>query len=74
VSRTVAEQIAGGDMRVFGIMIESHLVAGRQDLVAGRELVYGQSVTDGCIGWEDSVGVLDGLAQAVRSRRLANAE
>ena len=74
MSRTVAEQIAGGDMRVFGIMIESHLVAGRQDLVAGRELVYGQSVTDGCIGWEDSVASPEGLAEAVRQRRLAAAE
>jgi 3-deoxy-7-phosphoheptulonate synthase len=51
-------------------MVESHLVGGRQDLVPGKELVYGQSVTDGCIDWDTSVGVLDGLAQAVRARRL----
>jgi 3-deoxy-7-phosphoheptulonate synthase len=51
-------------------MIESHLLAGRQDLVPGKELAYGQSVTDGCIDWETSVGVLEGLAAAVRQRRL----
>ncbi len=51
-------------------MIESHLVAGRQDLVPGKELVYGQSVTDGCIDWESSVTVLEGLANAVKQRRL----
>jgi 3-deoxy-7-phosphoheptulonate synthase len=74
VLRTVGEQLAAGDVRIFGVMVESHLVAGRQDLVPGRPLVYGQSVTDGCIGWEESVAVLDGLAQAVRDRRLAAAE
>jgi 3-deoxy-7-phosphoheptulonate synthase len=54
-------------------MIESNLVEGRQDLPAagkGQSLVYGQSVTDGCIDWDTSVGVLEGLAQAVRQRRL----
>jgi 3-deoxy-7-phosphoheptulonate synthase len=51
-------------------MVESHLVAGRQDLVPGRELVYGQSVTDGCIDWDSSVKVLEGLAQAVIQRRV----
>jgi 3-deoxy-7-phosphoheptulonate synthase len=51
-------------------MIESHLVGGRQDLVPGKELTYGQSVTDGCIDWDASVAVLEGLAQAVRDRRL----
>jgi 3-deoxy-7-phosphoheptulonate synthase len=70
----VGRQVAAGDMRLFGVMVESHLVAGRQDLVAGRELVYGQSVTDGCIGWEESIAVLDGLAQAVRQRRIAAQE
>jgi len=54
-------------------MVESHLVAGRQDLVPGKPLTYGQSITDGCIGWEDSVGVLDTLAQAVRARRQVTA-
>ncbi len=74
VLRDIGQQMAAGDMRIFGVMVESHLVAGRQDLVAGRQLVYGQSVTDGCIGWEDSVTVLEGLAEAVRQRRLAAAE
>jgi 3-deoxy-7-phosphoheptulonate synthase len=52
-------------------MVESHLVAGRQDLVPGKELTYGQSVTDGCIDWDSSVQVLQGLAAAVRQRRIA---
>jgi 3-deoxy-7-phosphoheptulonate synthase len=51
-------------------MIESNLKAGRQDLVPGKELVYGQSITDACIGWEESVPLLDVLAEAVRKRRL----
>ena len=70
VCADIAQQVAGGDMRIVGVMIESHLVAGRQDLVLGKELVYGQSVTDGCISWEDSLGVLEGLAEAVKQRRL----
>jgi len=52
-------------------MVESHIVAGRQDLVAGRELTYGQSITDGCIGWDDSIAVLESLAADVRERRRA---
>jgi 3-deoxy-7-phosphoheptulonate synthase len=70
----IGRQLAAGESRVFGVMVESHLVAGRQDLVPGRALVYGQSVTDGCIGWEESVTALDALAQAVRERRLVMAE
>lgn len=70
VCADIAKQVAGGDTRIVGVMIESHLVAGRQDLVPGKELVYGQSVTDGCISWEDSLGVLEGLAEAVKQRRL----
>ncbi len=66
----VAQQVLRGDGRIFGIMLESHLKAGRQDLVPGKPLVYGQSITDGCIGWEDSRAVLDTLADAVRQRRL----
>jgi len=53
------------------VMIESHLVAGRQDLTPGRALVYGQSITDGCIDWETSVPLLDRLAKAVEERRRA---
>jgi 3-deoxy-7-phosphoheptulonate synthase len=74
VCADIAQQIAGGDTRVVGVMIESHLVAGRQDLVPGRELTYGQSVTDGCIDWESSVKVLEGLADAVKQRRLMDTE
>ena len=70
VAREVARQVATGDDRIFGVMVESHLKAGRQDLVPGKALVYGQSITDGCIGWEDSVPVLRNLAEAVRQRRL----
>jgi 3-deoxy-7-phosphoheptulonate synthase len=70
VGQDVARQIAGGDGRIFGIMAESHLKAGRQDLVPGKPLVYGQSITDGCLGWEDSRALLDTLAEAVRKRRV----
>jgi len=66
----VAKQVSAGDTRIIGVMVESHLVGGRQDLVAGQPLTYGQSITDGCIDWDKSVAVLDGLAQAVRERRL----
>jgi 3-deoxy-7-phosphoheptulonate synthase len=65
----VAAQLEGGERRVVGVMVESHLVAGRQDLVPGKPLVYGQSITDGCIDWPASVGCLERLAAAVRLRR-----
>jgi 3-deoxy-7-phosphoheptulonate synthase len=70
VCADISSQIAAGDTRIVGVMIESNLVAGRQDMIAGKELVYGQSITDGCISWEDSVAVLNGLASAVKQRRL----
>ena len=69
VCADVGSQIAQGETRVMGLMIESHLVAGRQDLIAGQPLVYGQSVTDGCIDWDSSVKVLEALADSVRERR-----
>ncbi|MBQ0725478.1 MAG: 3-deoxy-7-phosphoheptulonate synthase [Cycloclasticus sp.] len=69
VGADVAEQIAGGDMRISGVMIESNLVAGRQDPVEGQDLVYGQSITDACIDWDSSVQLLTDLAAAVRNRR-----
>ena len=59
--------------RIIGVMVESHLVAGRQDLVPGKPLTYGQSVTDACIGWDDSVEVLETLVESVRKRRLQTA-
>jgi 3-deoxy-7-phosphoheptulonate synthase len=70
VVRDVADQLADGEGRIFGVMVESHLVAGRQDLVQGRPLQYGQSMTDACIGWDDTVTALDLLAQGVVERRL----
>jgi 3-deoxy-7-phosphoheptulonate synthase len=70
VCADIASQVARGDTRIVGVMVESHLVAGRQDLVPGKELTYGQSITDGCIDWDSSVQVLEGLAEAVRQRRL----
>jgi 3-deoxy-7-phosphoheptulonate synthase len=70
VGREVSAQIAHGDDRITGVMIESNLKAGRQDLIPGKELVYGQSITDACIGWDETVPLLEGLAEAVRARRL----
>ena len=69
----IAGQIGGGEQRIVGVMVESHLVGGRQDLVHGKELVYGQSITDGCIGWEDTVRALELLSAAVRERRRLQA-
>jgi len=69
VIESVAAQLETGERRIVGVMVESHLVGGRQDLVAGRPLAYGQSITDGCIDWDASVAVLERLAQAVRRRR-----
>jgi 3-deoxy-7-phosphoheptulonate synthase len=69
----VARQLEAGEARIVGLMVESHLVGGRQDLVPGKTLAYGQSITDACLGWDDSVNVLDRLAGAVRGRRLKSA-
>ena len=69
VAADIARQIAAGATSIAGVMLESHLVEGRQDITNGRTgLRYGQSVTDGCIGWESTEAVLDDLAQAVRQR------
>ena len=73
VCDSVAEQISGGEERIMGVMVESHLVEGRQDLSPDKPLTYGQSVTDACINWDDSVAVMEKLAVAVRARRLAEA-
>ncbi|MDH3354969.1 MAG: 3-deoxy-7-phosphoheptulonate synthase AroG [Chromatiales bacterium] len=70
VGQDVAGQIAHGDRRIIGVMIESNLVAGRQDWRADQELVYGQSITDACISWDESEPLLRELAGAVRKRRL----
>jgi 3-deoxy-7-phosphoheptulonate synthase len=71
VAADIAQQIAGGEQRISGVMIESNLVAGRQDVVPGKPLTYGQSITDGCIDWETTVSVLNTLADAVETRRRA---
>ena len=73
VVSAIAAQVASGDRRIVGTMIESHLVAGRQDLIPGQPLTYGQSITDGCIDWTTSVEVLEELAQAVGQRRRLRA-
>jgi 3-deoxy-7-phosphoheptulonate synthase len=69
VCHDVARQIAGGDKRILGVMIESNLVAGAQPLVPGKPLLYGQSITDGCIDWAETYELLKELAAAVRARR-----
>jgi 3-deoxy-7-phosphoheptulonate synthase len=68
VGNSVAEQIANGDNRIIGTMIESHLVAGRQDVKPDQELVYGQSITDACLGWDSTVGLIKTLADASKRR------
>jgi 3-deoxy-7-phosphoheptulonate synthase len=70
VARDIAGQVAAGDARICGVMIESHINPGRQDLVAGEPLEYGVSITDACIGWDSTVESLKELAAAVRARRL----
>jgi 3-deoxy-7-phosphoheptulonate synthase len=67
--KDVAGQIASGADEIFGLMLESFLVDGRQDLEKGKELVFGQSITDACIGWERTEPVLAELEAAVRERR-----
>ena len=73
VARDIAGQIAGGSRSVFGLMIESHLCAGAQKFTPGKDqpfaLEYGKSITDACLGWDDSLSTLEGLAAAVKARR-----
>ncbi|MGH8247814.1 MAG: 3-deoxy-7-phosphoheptulonate synthase, partial [Gammaproteobacteria bacterium] len=71
VGQKVAQQIAAGENRIFGVMIESHLVAGRQDVIPAKQLVYGQSITDACLGWNDTEKLVRELAESVRRRRRA---
>ncbi|HFD12855.1 MAG TPA: 3-deoxy-7-phosphoheptulonate synthase [Crenotrichaceae bacterium] len=69
VGKNIAQQVAAGNHKIMGAMIESHLVAGRQDIQPGKILVYGQSITDACIGLDDSKDLLELLAEAVEKRR-----
>jgi 3-deoxy-7-phosphoheptulonate synthase len=73
VAQDIAGQVSRGSRQVFGVMVESHLQPGAQKFTPGKDdpsrLVYGQSITDACIGWDDSVGVLEVLSQAVKARR-----
>ncbi len=73
VARVIADQVSAGDDRIMGVMVESNLVAGRQDLTPGKPLVHGQSITDACISWEDTVPLLETLASAVEQGRRARA-
>ncbi|HJV63700.1 MAG TPA: 3-deoxy-7-phosphoheptulonate synthase, partial [Albitalea sp.] len=73
VARDVAAQLAGGSRRIFGVMVESHLHAGAQKFSPGKDdpskLAYGKSITDACLGWDDSLTVLEVLSDAVKARR-----
>jgi 3-deoxy-7-phosphoheptulonate synthase len=73
VARDIAAQVAAGSHRVFGLMVESHLHAGAQKFTAGKDdaaaLEYGKSITDACLGWDDSLSVLETLSAAVLARR-----
>lgn len=72
VGKNVAEQIANNENRNFGVMIESHLIEGRQDVVNGKKLTYGQSITDACLGWDDTEALIKNLAKAVQKRKGIN--
>ena len=73
VAVDLARQVGGGSTSIFGVMVESHLVPGAQKFTPGEHqpcnLTYGQSITDACIGWDDSVAVLETLSEAVKARR-----
>ena len=71
VCQDIAGQLAAGEDKIMGVMIESNLVGGRQDLGDPQQLTYGQSITDPCIGWDETVGCLDELAKAVQARNKA---
>jgi len=69
VAADIAAQLAGGEKRIVGVMVESNLIEGRQEIVPGKPPKFGQSVTDACLGWDDSIKVLEALAEGVRKRR-----
>lgn len=78
VARDIAGQISGGSRSVFGVMIEGHLVGGAQKFTPGKDevaaLTYGQSITDACLGWDDSLATLAELSDAVLQRRVKQTE
>jgi 3-deoxy-7-phosphoheptulonate synthase len=74
VAADVARQLAAGEERIVGVMVESHLNPGRQDLVPGKPLAHGVSITDPCLGWDDTAALVETLAKGVRDRRLAQTE
>ena len=69
VAGDIAAMLSSGDDSIFGLMLESNLEAGRQDVVQGKPLRYGQSITDACIGWEDTVQILEALSEAMKQSR-----
>jgi 3-deoxy-7-phosphoheptulonate synthase len=69
VGKDIAAQVAGGDQRIFGVMIESHLLEGRQDVTASKPLTYGQSITDACLGWDNTTDLIRELAESASMRR-----
>ena len=77
VARDIAGQLEKGNRCIFGVMVESHLQPGAQKFSAGKDdpnkLAYGQSITDACLGWDDSVRVLESLSEAVARRRVGEA-
>jgi 3-deoxy-7-phosphoheptulonate synthase len=73
-ARDICAQLARGEARIVGLMAESHLVEGRQDFAIGKPLEHGKSITDACLGWDDSRALLERLAEAVRARRVALAD
>jgi 3-deoxy-7-phosphoheptulonate synthase len=74
VAKDIADQLAQGSSRIFGVMLESHLNAGAQKFTPGKDAVadlhYGQSITDACLGWDDSLSSLVTLSQSVKARRV----
>lgn len=72
IAESIAEQLAEGSPYIMGAMIESHLVGGRQDVNPGQPLTYGQSITDACVNWDDSITALETLAKGVEARRAFN--
>jgi len=72
VLQDVAQQLADGNDTIIGAMVESNIVGGRQDLIPGKALIYGQSITDGCIDWPTTVQTLETMASGVKARRAAS--